>query len=296
MRIDPASFLATREVADLITRACEARKPFALIRLGDGEALALAQGSVRTLAQVASYAFLREAGVIVPDLRARDLVAAAVRLADVVGVAARRDPPEFAPLTEEAFAYFNLQPRLLCDCCVNYALQGEGLLVPLLAGRRLFLVNRRWPRWAEALESVYGLTVGGGAAVDHFGEIEKALAAAGRERFDVALVAAGVPATWLSVALARQNRCVALDLGRLADLMSSQLCRADVDGRPISTSPRQHIYCSSQGGPAGGVSSRRRVLHGAGSRGEGQRQVSRGATFQGKREGVIWIRSSGRRW
>ena len=55
--------------------------------------------------------------------------------------------------------------------------------------------------------------------MDHFDQVEAVLAAVGRHRFEIALCAAGVPATWLSVRLARQNRCVALDLGRLADLM-----------------------------------------------------------------------------
>lgn len=219
MRIDASAFLPPAAVARMIAAAGRAGRPFSLIRVGDGEALALAQGTVRSLAYVAGHAFLREAGVIVPDLRARQGVRYAVHHADVVGVAARRDLPDFAPLTEEAFTHFGLNPLRLCDCCINYALQAEGLLIPLLRGKRLFLVNRRWSAWADALTKLYGLRVIGGVSVDHYGQVEAGLAAARPRRFEVALCAAGVPATWLSVALARQNRCVALDLGRLADLM-----------------------------------------------------------------------------
>lgn len=219
MRIDESAFLPPVAVAGMIAAAGRAGRPFSLVRVGDGEALTLAQGTVRSLAYVGGHHFLREAGVIVPDQHAREGVRYAVRHADVVGVAARRDQPDFAPLTEEAFAYFGLNPSLLCDCCINYALQAEGLLIPLLRGKRLFLVNRRWPAWAHALTQLYGLRVIGGTSVDHYGQAEAALAAARPRRFEVALCAAGVPATWLSVALARQNRCVALDLGRLADLM-----------------------------------------------------------------------------
>ena len=221
MTIDPGCFLSPAAVARSIAVASEAHNPFALIRIGDGEALTLAQDTVRSLAYVAGHGFLRAAGVIVPDLLARDRVATAARLAEIVGVAARRDLPDFAPLTEEAFAFFGLRPRQLCDCCINYALQAEGLLVPLLRGKRLFLINRCWQSWARALLKLYGFKVIGGVAVDQFGQVDMALAAARRYRFDIALVAAGIPATWLSVALARQKHCVALDLGRLADLMSS---------------------------------------------------------------------------
>jgi hypothetical protein len=211
--------MSTRAVAALIRDAFRTRRSFALVRIGDGEALTMAQGTVRSPEDVAGRAFLRHAGVTAPDLLARDRVVEAVRRADLVGVAVRRDLPDFAPLTEEVFAYYGLRPSRLCDCCVNYALQGEGLLQPLLAGQRLFLVNRRWRLWAEALRRLYGLTVVGGATVDHFGQAEAAVAAAGRYHFDLALLAAGVPATWLAVSLARRYRCIALDIGRLADLM-----------------------------------------------------------------------------
>jgi len=225
-------------VANLIAAASNARRPFALIRLGDGEALTLAQYSVRPLPYIAGHAFLREAGVIVPDLRARERVLAAVRHADVVGVAVRRDLPDFAPLTEEAFTHFSLHPARLCDCCINYALQAEEMLVPLLRGRRLFLINRCWLDWAEALARLYGLKVIGGATVDHFGQAETALSVARHRRFDIALVAAGVPATWLAVCLAHQNRCVALDIGRLADLMIALVPGGRQTPKPISTSRR----------------------------------------------------------
>lgn len=219
MRIDPALFLPPAVVAGMIAAACRDGRPFSMIRIGDGEALTLAQGTVRTFAYVAGRGFLREAGVMVPDVTARERVAFAVRHADLVGVASRRDLPDFAPLTEEVFNYLHLTPLRLCDCCINYALQAEGLLIPLLRGRRLFLINRRWKAWAGALERFYHLRVAGGVCVDHFGQAEAALAAARHHRFEIALCAAGVPATWLSVQIARQNRCVALDLGRLADLM-----------------------------------------------------------------------------
>ena len=172
MRIDPALFLPPAVVAEMIATACGERRPFAMIRIGDGEALTLAQGTVRSFAYVAGRGFLREAGVIVPDVTARERVAFAVRHADLVGVASRRDLPDFAPLTEEVFTYLHLAPLRLCDCCINYALQAEGLLVPILRGRRLFLVNRRWRAWAEALRRLYGLRVAGGASVDHFGQAE----------------------------------------------------------------------------------------------------------------------------
>lgn len=225
MKIDPNAFLPPPVIAAHIQGALQVRKPLALIRIGDGEALTLSQGTVCSVSYVASQGFLREAGVMVPDFTARARVADAVRLADFVGVAARRDLPNFAPLTEAAFAYLGLHPRRLCDCCINYALQGHGLLIPLLRGKRLFLVNRRWTAWAEALKRLYGLCVVGGAFVDHFGQIPAALTAAEHQRFDVALVAAGVPATWLSVALARRKKCVALDVGRLADLMIGITCQ-----------------------------------------------------------------------
>lgn len=219
MRIDPGSFLPAAAVAGAISAAMAEGRPFALIRLGDGEALTLAQGTVLTPAQVAARGFLRQAGVIVPDFRARDRVVEAVRRADLVGLADRRDLPDFAPLTERVLDFHGLRPERICHCCINYALQDEGRLIPLLADKRLFVVNRRWREWAAALVELYGLNVRGGASIDHFGQAQAVLSAAKKNRFDTALVAAGVPATWLCVKLAALCRCVALDLGRLADLM-----------------------------------------------------------------------------
>lgn len=219
MRIDPAAFMPPAAVARTIAAALAAGRPLSLIRIGDGEALTMAQGTVRSIAYVKSRGFLRHAGVVVPDLRARELVVRAVRRADIVGVASRRDLPDFAPLTEKVFDCYRLVPARICDCCINYHLQAEGLLIPLLRAKRLFLVNRRWQEWARALKRLYGLQVAGGAAVDHFGQVGAALAAAAGTRFQIALCAAGVPATWLAVNLAERHGCVALDLGRLADLM-----------------------------------------------------------------------------
>jgi len=219
MKIDESLFLPPAMVAELIAEAAGRKSPFSMIRIGDGEALTMAQDTVRSAAYVREHGFLRDAGVILPDKAARLMVVEAVRRADLVGVAARRDLPDFAPLTEEVLAYHGLRPAKLCDCCINYALQGQGLLIPLLQGRKLFLVNRRWPVWARALERLYGLRVAGGAIVDHFGMVGAALTAAKCFRFEISLLAAGVPATWLAVRLAAQNSCVALDLGRLADLM-----------------------------------------------------------------------------
>ena len=138
MTIDASAFLSAQTVARQIGQAAEARQSYAMIRIGDGKALTMAQGAVRSLAFVAGHSFLREAGVLIPDLTARGRVVDAVRHADLVGVALRRDLPNFGPLTEEAFNYFGLRPGNLCDCCINYALQGEGLLVPSLGANGSF--------------------------------------------------------------------------------------------------------------------------------------------------------------
>ena len=78
--------------------AVNEKRPYAFIRLGDGELLTLAQEKVLTIEEVARDGpFLPYAGVNVPDLQARDELASCIRVATLIGVPLSRHP-RFQPL------------------------------------------------------------------------------------------------------------------------------------------------------------------------------------------------------
>ncbi|TCL60271.1 hypothetical protein EDC14_103624 [Hydrogenispora ethanolica] len=217
MRIDPSHFLSPESVARNIREALELKRPFALVRVGDGEALAMAQDTVLPLDEIKKQGFLRYAGISVPDLKARDELLTMLPRADLVGLPQRWDLPYFAPLVEQILERHNLALRNVCDCCINYALHQAGLLLPLLAGRRILLIGRRSRELAGILQQYYQIRTVGRLIIDNYRQVPQILQLCRNYQFDIAFVAAGIPAVTLCVKIASHLGKVALDLGHLAD-------------------------------------------------------------------------------
>jgi len=201
-------------------------RPLSVVRLGDGELLALAHDTVYEAAVVQREApFLAGAGMSVPDHAARERLAAAVRQASIVGVPLSRRR-NFGPLLGPALAANGIDIRSLrlTESTINYSLYQTGLLARLLQGRRTLVIGNAAPELAARLAQAGFAVTGVIAPVRGFADIDRVIgeAAAARDSYDLALVAAGLPAVVIASALAAQFGKAALDFGHLANHIASR--------------------------------------------------------------------------
>lgn len=195
-------------------------RPLSIVRLGDGELLTLAHGTVISTEEALRWgAFLPYAGVHLPDPLAREALAAAVRAADIIGVPESRHP-SYQGLLFPVLRHYGIDYRALrlTTSTVNYELNAGGYLTRLLHGRRVLLIGNQ----AEVLAGFLGqrgVNVAGWLAPVQGVADVPTIAMRAREfpDFDLALVAAGVAAVMICVRLSGELGKVALDMGHLAD-------------------------------------------------------------------------------
>jgi len=211
--------LDAAEVHAELEAAIQAGAPCSVVRLGDGELMTLSQDIVYPAEHTAAEApFLPYAGVVPPDIAARDLLADAVRRATIVGVPLSRRK-HFQPLLYPTLRGHRLDVRALrlTSSTINYSLYQEHLLQPLLRGKKLLLIGNSSPELAELLMAD-GYTVAGVIApVRGFADIDRVIQEARTAAFDLALVAAGIPAVVIACRIAGELGKAALDFGHLAD-------------------------------------------------------------------------------
>ncbi|MGM1048163.1 MAG: GT-D fold domain-containing glycosyltransferase [Bacillota bacterium] len=211
------------EVAEMIRSALKKRSPLSVIRLGDGELLTLAQEVVMSEEEVRKEGhFLSYSGVNLPDLAARDMLAAAIRKADIVGIPKLRlsnfQPLAFSVLKAHRIDYRNLKLTL---STINYALHLEGFIRGILAGYRVLIVGNSAPGLSKVLEDNGVRVTGVVTPVDGIRDIQRVMHEISDAReFDIALVGAGIPAVIIVQRIASELGKVALDFGHLADSLA----------------------------------------------------------------------------
>ncbi|NOV04241.1 hypothetical protein GC097_30125 [Paenibacillus sp. LMG 31457] len=211
--------LSARELGERIVAALDARTPFSLARLGDGELLTLAQETILPIEQIKQEGpFLSYAGVDVPDLAIKAELVQSIRRASVIGIPKLR-VRNFQPLAFAVFKAENINYRelVMTDSLVNYYLYHEGYLSRITQGRKVLLVGNLAPHLAEVLRA-HGVNI--------VGEITPVLGVkdiphikdniAGYD-FDIALVSAGISAVVISEWIASNMGKVAIDFGHLAN-------------------------------------------------------------------------------
>lgn len=209
----------TSEVYAELEAAIRDRAPYSVVRLGDGELMALAQDIVIPAEQTAAQAtFLPYAGVTPPDIASRNLLATAIRQATIVGVPLSRRK-QFQPLLYPVLRGHHLDVRTmrLTTSTINYGLYQEGLLQRLLQGKNLLLIGNASPALAELMQSRGYRVTGVIAPVRGMADIDRVVMEAGGVDFDLALVAAGIPAVVIASRIAAELGRAALDFGHLAD-------------------------------------------------------------------------------
>ncbi len=205
------------------TRPWNKKSPCSVVRLGDGELLALAQDTVYSTEQVAAEgSFLSYAGIQVPDLSARDTLSHAIRSADIIGVPLSRQK-NYHPLLHPVLRahHIELNEQHTTSSTINYSLQQTGMLQSLIRSRSLLLIGNAAPELAQVM-TVLGYRVSGVIApVNGFADIDRVIGEASGHSFDLALVSAGIPAVVITWRIAAELGKAALDFGHLANFISS---------------------------------------------------------------------------
>ncbi|BBI35022.1 GT-D fold domain-containing protein [Cohnella abietis] len=205
-----------------LEKALQDKQPYAFIRLGDGELLTMAQEKVLTIEEIKrAGSFLPYAGVHLPNLTARDELASCLRLASLIGVPLSRHP-HFQPLLFAVLRAHGIdyQGLRFTTSTMNYALHELGLLLRLLQGRKILVIGDVAVQLSQVLIE-QGLEVSGIVTpVNGFSDVHRVVAEASTYDYDIALIAAGVPAIPIAVHLAGIGGKVTFDFGHLANRMA----------------------------------------------------------------------------
>ncbi len=209
---------------DIIARMSDAyklKKKLSIVRLGDGEALALAQDLVLPCKEIRKRNFLPYAGLVVPNLKARDELAESVRRASIVGVAIN-STPDFTPLLKKALAAhrIDINKLQLTNACINYFLLENNRLKQLLLKEpkpRVLLVGNKTDKLAGIMRKSEIRVIAAIKPVMGVRDWRRVMKIITQYKFDIALVSAGIAAVMLSEKIANHMNKISLDFGHAAN-------------------------------------------------------------------------------
>lgn len=201
------------------------KKPFALVRIGDGENFILAQNSIHTVDElIRMYNVVAGdgySGIAIPNLTARDRLVDAVRKADVVGVLNQTDCYCWYPMTERIFKHYNLCPPDTCYAFINNQCVSMPLFYDLFRHAAILLIGRPMARLKGILEERYKFTnIIGVLNLKSYRDLDMVINSLPLLNFDLALISAGANAKIVAAAVKDCGR-VAFDLGHAADRIIS---------------------------------------------------------------------------
>lgn len=233
-RVSYGKMLTTEQVIRVIDRAVRRRKPFCLVRVGDGENLVLAQRHVMPIAKVIQTRWGRlsrttnSKGISLPNEKARDRMIKALKRADLVGIPYYNDRELRAkqaylrPLTDRCFKRYGIQPRKICHTLVNRHLVEKKSFWDMLRGRKVALISRWANSFAKLIEREYSgfdIRIAAKIPFSHYGDIKRTVHQMKEVDCDIVLISAGVNSVILAENLARTQGRVAIDFGKTAMFM-----------------------------------------------------------------------------
>ncbi|HHT48743.1 MAG TPA: hypothetical protein GXZ98_05565 [Firmicutes bacterium] len=221
--------LSDLEVLRRIHKALRQKKPFSLVRIGDGENIVLAQGKFLSNQKIEQTYWVQQGrrtgrkGVDLPNLNLRDRMLKGIKQADIVGICRRHNDEVAAPtrfkreLTNKIFDYYNLQPANLCYVFCNRKIVSYRYFWKLLHQYRTLLISKWADRYAQKIKGKYSCLppqIIGTINFQHYDQIPTVLKKVGKYDFDLALISAGVNAVILAPAIAKRYKKVAIDFGK----------------------------------------------------------------------------------
>ncbi|HZG88202.1 GT-D fold domain-containing glycosyltransferase [Paenibacillus sp.] len=214
------NLLSEREVADRIMESISRKEGLSLVRFGDGELLTLAQETVLSIEEVKRLgSFLPYAGVVVPDLEARDALLQTFYKADIVGIPIIRRPTYQNLFIRLAKHYdLPLNKLRLTSSIINYTLQNTDIYRNIFFNdqNKILLIGNRMAELKEHLERNGCRTIVGTIPVEGVKSVRKVVRKAKAYEYDIAIVSGGVSATIICPLLSEKGK-IAIDFGHLSD-------------------------------------------------------------------------------
>lgn len=234
LRTEMIKLQNAQQVADKIISALEEKKGYSLVRLGDGELIFLAHDYLLSSTEIINdprFNFLSYAGVTLPDHTNRDSQTKDLLQASLIGIPQARFPTFQCLFNKIAhFHKWDLNKMNLASSNINYEINNYTTLYhDLLSNYRILLIGNRMVEGKNFFESLGYKSIVGTITVKGLSDVPTVLEKANNYKFDVALVAAGVPANLICINLAKINK-IAIDFGHLIDLLihgSSQITSLD---------------------------------------------------------------------
>lgn len=227
-RIKKRRFLTHKKVLSMIKRSMKAKRPFSLVRVGDGENIVLAQKGVWSIRRVLRTKWARNSrksnqkGVKLPNIRLRNQMIRALRRASIVGIPHRHEKEIRAaqkylrPLTEKTFRRYKIKPKRVCHTFINRHLPEKKEFWNMLRGKRVLLISK----WAKQFRRYVAKNYPKHRILikpvrfSNYKQMNKVLRKVKNIKADIVLVSAGVNALVLVDRLARRQGRVAIDFGK----------------------------------------------------------------------------------
>ena len=213
------------ELLEIIAQHYGLKKPFSLVRIGDGENFILAQEPIHTARElIAMYnvvADCRYSGIAIPNPEARDRLLGAVRRATVVGFLNQTDCYCWYPMTKKIFDHYGIKPSRSCYAFINLELVTLPHFYDLFRQARILLIGKPMTKLAEILIRRYRFSnIVGVLNLRDYRDLDRVLELMPGYNFEAAFVAAGANAKIVATAAMDMGR-MGLDLGHAADSIIS---------------------------------------------------------------------------
>ncbi|MEM4992073.1 GT-D fold domain-containing glycosyltransferase [Priestia sp. SB1] len=210
-----------KEIQAQIKDALEEKKGYSLIRLGDGELLALAHDILLDSEEIARnprLKFLSYAGIDIPNHKYRDQLTRNLLQASAIGIPTARFPAYQRLFNQLATFYkLPLKDLNLTHSVINYHLNKSTTLYhDLLKSKKILLIGNRMEEGKRYFEKKGYDSIVASIPVNGFNSINNVVEQTKLYDYDVAFVSAGIPANIICVELAKMDK-VALDFGHMID-------------------------------------------------------------------------------
>ncbi|MBB6449215.1 hypothetical protein HNR44_001164 [Geomicrobium halophilum] len=214
------------QIAKDIRAVVVGKKGYALIRVGDGELLAMAHDIFISSEEIRNDPKLNYAmnmgGFNYPDHERRQQLTENMLKADLVGIPESRFPTYQRLFNKLAdFHGWPLKELNLATSLINYELNDETFLFhELLSTQKVLLVGNKSREGKSFFENLGYDSIVGTVTVDKIRSVEQTLSEIRKHEFDIAFISAGIAANLIAVELAQEGK-IAIDFGHLMDWLSN---------------------------------------------------------------------------
>jgi hypothetical protein len=228
-RFPDQNLLSEPLVLRMIERKLAAKKPFSLVRIGDGENIVLSQYNLLSEMEFMETYWAKQSqikmkkGVTLPNIRLRDQMIRGIRHASIVGICRTVNdevlaPEKFKrPMTNQLFDLYNLSPNHLTNVFINRKIVSHRLFWEILHHYRVLLISRWAQKFKDLILKKYSALrprIVGCIDFKDYSEIPAVMRKIGSRQFDLALVSTGVNAVVLAPMIAETFGKVAIDFGK----------------------------------------------------------------------------------